>query len=156
MNSKKETAKKTTPPERCRARSTCAHHVPRFRPTIFIFSSSRMSDSLCMKTELNDNITRTDLTLRIYISNVNKFLRAKETSSTRRWKLDDTPTLEWQIYWFTVVVKTLTGFEVWNQGRSKGTHWRRTRAKSMLNSPTNRSHLVLHSENSTPISLFDE
>ena len=49
-------------------------------------------------------------------------------------KLDDIPSLKWQIYWFVAVVKTLTGFEVWSQHRSKGTKSTRTMANSMLNS----------------------
>ena len=35
-------------------------------------------------------------------------------------KLDDIPTLEWKIYWFVVVVTTLTGYKVWSEHRSKG------------------------------------
>ena len=47
-------------------------------------------------------------------------------------KLDDISTLDWQIWRFVSVVTTFPGLNVRNQHRSKGTHWTRTMANSML------------------------
>ena len=48
-------------------------------------------------------------------------------------KLGDISTLDWQIWRFVAVVTTFQGLNVRNQHRSKGTHWTRTMANSMLN-----------------------
>ena len=46
------------------------------------------------------------------------FLEQKEQAA----KGDKNSTLEWQIYWFVVVVTTLTGLKVWTEHGSKGAH----------------------------------